>query len=185
LKTPAYKVAWSIACPLDLPSQLLRASTMRNASAAWTKILCRNFRLMSTVSDATAMVTFIDHQGAHHTVPGRVGQRLTDVAAMHGLQDILHCDASGGGASYEKVHSAEWTEDLFGEGAVSAISHVVISPQFFVLLKPPTPKELAMLTEVDPEDLSETSRLGSEIVLTKDLDGIKVFCQDSQPYDIP
>jgi ferredoxin len=140
-------------------------------------------RSLSTIADGTAMVTFVDFQGTHHTVPGRVGQRLTDVASLHGLEHILHCDASGGGLPMEKIHSDNWTEDLFGEGAVSPLSHVVIPPNFFSLLKAPTEKELSMLSQV--EERAETSRLGSEIVLTKELDGIKVFCPDSPPYDIP
>ena len=87
-------------------------------------------RSMGTIADTLVKVTFVDYKGERHTVPGRVGERLTEVAQTHGLTDILHCDASGGGAVYERANSDTWTEDLFGEGPTSALSHVVIPGMF-------------------------------------------------------
>ena len=52
-----------------------------------------------------------------------------------------------------------------------------------VFFKEPTDKELALLSEL--EERTENSRLGCEIVLSKELDGITVWCPDSPPFDIP
>ena len=63
-----------------------------------------------TVADITVQLTFIDHEGSRATVPGRVGMSISDVAEMHGIDIGPTC----GGGVIDKVHSDEWTEDLFG-----------------------------------------------------------------------
>jgi hypothetical protein len=104
---------------------------------------------------------------------------------MHGLDNILHCDASGGGNSMDRVHSDQWTEDIFGEGAVSNLSHIVVPGDWMAKLTAPTTKECALLANLDDDVRTPNSRLGSEIVLSKDLDGITVWCPDSPPWETP
>lgn len=53
-------------------------------------------------------------------------------------------------------------------------------------LVPPTAEEKSRLEEYPfPEDLSMTSRLGCQVVLSKDMDGMVVFVPDGPDDDIP
>ena len=137
------------------------------------------------VAAASVKVTFVDYLGQRHTKHGHVGQTLVDVCRMYDM-DLLECDTvHGGGHRYEIVHNDVWTEDVFGESAVSNLSHVVVSNEWLAKLPPASPAEVRCINELDDDVKTSNSRLGSEIVLTKDLDGIVVNVPDPPPSDIP
>lgn len=140
----------------------------------------RGRRLLSTVAEVTVKITFIDHEGSRAVVPGRVGMSVAQVAELHGI-DI---GPTSMGAPRSVVHSPNWTEDLFGEGASLGYDHVQIPPTWLEKLPPRTDHESELLnTYWDPEDLSASSRLASQITLNKDLDGIQIFIPDGVPAD--
>ena len=79
--------------------------------------------------------------------------------------------------------SERWIEDAYGEGPASWSSHVVIPKEWYEKLPEPMFAEKETLDLVDPEDITPTSRLATEIVLTKDLDGMTVYVPDPPPND--
>ena len=135
------------------------------------------------LSDSLVEVNFVDYKGDWFTCRGHVGQNLVDCAALNG-HDFLDDDSSAGGGLVEKVHDEQWTEDLFGEGPVSAISHVVVAGQWMDKLPPASWKEEAVLKDhLHPDDLTPRSRLGTEITLAPELDGLVVYVPDSPPLE--
>jgi hypothetical protein len=74
-------------------------------------------------------------------------------------------------------------EDLYGEGSISWASHVVIPKEWFEKMPEPLYGEKETLALAPPEDLTPTSRLATEIKLTKDLDGMTVYVPDGPPND--
>eukprot|EP00949_MAST-11_sp_MAST-11-sp1_P002547 g2547.t1 len=133
---------------------------------------------LPSAEDVAVRVTLIDFYGKQHKICGRVGQTLVDVCAANDLGEVLECDASGGGHRYSFVHNDRWTEDKFGEGPQSALSHVVVSNEWYQKLPSPLPHEVSMLEDMDEGVLTPNSRLGSEIVLTSDLNGMTVYVPD-------
>ena len=177
-----------------------------------------------TVADITVQLTFIDHEGSRATVPGRVGMSISDVAEMHGIDIGPTC----GGGVIDKVHSDEWTEDLFGacggreralararasrsrksgprgrrateggrtapvrasrrrvgEGVNLGYDHVQIPQVWLEKVRARTDWELELLKSYwDEDDITPSSRLGSQVVLQKDLDGIQIFIPDGIPVE--
>lgn len=135
---------------------------------------------MSTVADVTVNITFIDHEGSRVIVPGRAGQTVADVAQLHGI-DIGPISI---GAPRKVVHSSSWSEDLFGEGAGLGFDHVQVPPAWLEKLPPRSDQEDDLLHLYwDPEDLTDSSRLASQLVLRKDLDGIQIYIPDGIPSE--
>ena len=135
------------------------------------------------VSDTLVEVNFVDYKGDWHKCKGHVGSTLVDTCSLNGF-DFLEDDSSGGGYVVEKVHDEDWTEDLFGEGPVSSHSHVIVGPGWYEKMPPPCWGEKAVLEDIlDPADLTPTSRLGTQVILTKELDGLVVFVPDSPPLE--
>mmetsp|Transcript_16003 Transcript_16003/g.18087 ORF Transcript_16003/g.18087 Transcript_16003/m.18087 type:complete len:178 (-) Transcript_16003:163-696(-) len=135
------------------------------------------------VSDITANVTFVNFKGERFTLTGLEGQSLVEVCASHDKESLLEDSGSGGGNQSQRVRSSTWTEDIYGEGATSNHSHVIIPPEWYTKLPEPTPQEAELLNLLD--DISPNSRLGSEVRLTKELDGLLVYIPDPYPCDIP
>jgi hypothetical protein len=134
---------------------------------------------------AGVSVTFVDYLGHRHTVLGRVGQSLVDVCRTYDM-DLLECDTvHGGGNQYEVIHNDVWTEDVFGEGPVSSLSHVIVANEWLAKVPAAVPQELLLLSELDSDQKTSNSRLGSEIYLTKELHGIVVNVPDPPPSDLP
>ena len=62
---------------------------------------------------------------------------------------------------------------------------MVVAKNWFDKLAPPCPKEERLLTEIEDDVKSTTSRIGSQIIMTKELDGLTVYIPDPLPMDIP
>ncbi|KAJ0407302.1 hypothetical protein ATCC90586_002230 [Pythium insidiosum] len=136
----------------------------------------------STVSEKLVNVVLVDYEGNRHFVQGRVGQTLRQACEMNDV-GLIKDDSMGGGG----VHSAEradyYRESLFGEGSVSAQSHVIVSNEWISKLPVPNDQELHILEYVPEGDRSANSRLGTEIVLTKELDGLVVAVPEAPPVE--
>ena len=161
-------------------AMLAARNLVRAARPAMARPAVRSFSAAPTVADITVSLTFIDHEGSRATVPGRVGQTISDVAVMHGI-DI---GPTTGGGIQTRDNSEVWTEDLFGEGAVLGYDHVQIPPVWLEKVKERSEWEMELLLSYwDEEDIGSSSRLGSQIPLTKELDGIQVFIPDGIPTE--
>ena len=84
----------------------------------------------------------------------------------------------------ERVNSDVWTEDLFGEGASLGYDHVKVPPAWAAKLPPRGAWELELLRNYwDDDDITSVSRLGSQLPLTKELDGIQIYIPDGIPTE--
>ncbi|RLN76468.1 hypothetical protein BBJ28_00007347 [Nothophytophthora sp. Chile5] len=128
-------------------------------------------------------VVLVDYEGHRHVVQGRAGQTLRQACEMNGVPYVKD-DSLGGGGQFDAVRSDFYTESLFGEGATSPQSHVVVSNEWISKLPTANSKERHIIdTYVPAEDRSVNSRLGTEIVLQKELDGLVVAVPEAPPVD--
>ena len=134
------------------------------------------------VSDVTVHITFVDHEGSRAVVPGRVGMTVSEVAELHGI-DIGPTAVAG---VVERVNSDVWTEDLFGNGPMFGYDHVLIPREWRDKMPPASSSEMELIGDHwDAEDISDSSRLASQVSITADLNGMTVFVPDRIPADIP
>ncbi|TMW57452.1 hypothetical protein Poli38472_003377 [Pythium oligandrum] len=139
--------------------------------------------LAPTVAEKIVNVVLVDYEGNRHFVQGRVGQSLRDACALSNV-GLVKDDSNGGGGSHSAVRADYYTESLFGEGAVSPQSHVIIANEWVSKLPPPNDQELHILDGYVPAlDRSANSRLGTEIILSKDLDGLVVAVPEAPPVE--
>lgn len=97
-------------------------------------------------------VTFICPDGTRKTIDAKAGTSLLEIAHSNGLQNELEGACEG--------------------GLACSTCHVIVSPEWFNKLSEAEEAEEDMLDLA--YDLQETSRLGCQIVMTEDLDGLEV-----------
>ena len=95
-------------------------------------------------------VTFVTPDGGRRTVDAPAGFSLLQVARLHDLDIEGACEGS----------------------LACATCHVIVAPEDCDRLDPPTEEEESML-DLAP-GVTPTSRLGCQIVLSDDLDGLNV-----------
>jgi 2Fe-2S ferredoxin len=95
-------------------------------------------------------ITFIDAQGKSHELEAEEGATVLDVARKYGFDLEGACEGS----------------------MACSTCHVIADPKWFDKLPPASEEEEDMLDLAF--DVRETSRLGCQIVLTPDLDGLVV-----------
>ncbi|KAJ8599240.1 hypothetical protein CTAYLR_006212 [Chrysophaeum taylorii] len=141
--------------------------------------MLRRVRNLSTVAEVTVRVTFIDHEGSRAVVPGRVGMTVAAVAEMHEID--IGPVAVGMPKFIQRTPT--WAEEVFGEGINLGYDHVQIPPAWLHKLPPPSKQEIDMLKHYWDDEVTDSSRLASQITLNKDLDGIQVYIPDGIPTD--
>ena len=84
-------------------------------------------------------------------------------------------------------HDELWTEDQYGEGASCSFCHVIVTPDMAAKIPDPMRDEALRLDVIgDPETRVEgLSRLGCQVRVTADMDGMVVHCPDAGYSDIP
>ena len=105
--------------------------------------------------DEIVRVTFISRDGSKHTIDGKVGDNLMYLAHVH--QDHNPAVALEGSCEASLACST---------------CHVVVSEEHFDMLPEPTEDEEDMLDLATC--LEPCSRLGCQIILTKELDGVEI-----------
>jgi ferredoxin, 2Fe-2S len=95
-------------------------------------------------------MTFIERGGARREVDAPLGLSVLEIAHQHGVDIEGACEGS----------------------LACSTCHVVVDPGWFRKLAPPTEDEEDMLDLAF--GLTETSRLGCQIVMTEALDGLVV-----------
>jgi len=125
-----------------------------------------------SVYDVIVKINFLDDEGNRRTVPGLIGKTLHETAIAHGI-DI---GPSSCGHPVEVKRSDTWTEPLYGEGANTGFDHVVLQGNGVETAAPMDRMEEKMLKEYwNADELFPESRLASQIVLTKEMDGMNVY----------
>jgi len=157
-------------------------STSTPTTTTTTAVATGAPRALPYVADRVVRFTLVDYKGEARSYAGLSGQRLSEAAAMY-PDSPLADDSRGGGLPAQRVNSATWTEDVFGEGPISSLAHVVFRQDWYAKLPAPMPHEAALLGDLDPADRTPYSRLATEIVLSKDLDGVVIYVPDTVPVD--
>lgn len=63
---------------------------------------------------------------------------------------------------------------------------MIVPKSHYHLLPPKRPDETQQLQQYPfPEDMTDTSRLACQVVLTKGMDGMVVYIPDGPPSDLP
>jgi 2Fe-2S ferredoxin len=103
-------------------------------------------------ADADPALTIIvtDRDGAEHRLPAEEGWRAMEVIRDWGLSIKAEC----------------------GGACACATCHVHVDPQWAGRLAPPTGEEIDMLDGAF--DVRETSRLSCQILLTPEMDGLRL-----------
>ena len=115
-------------------------------------------------------------------IPIRVGKSIYETCEMHGI-DLG--PASVGGA-VEAIRSDTWTEPLYGEGPSTGYDHVLIVGNGVDTATPITHKEVAALGDYwDDDEIFPESRLATQVIITKQMDGMTVYVPDRIVDDIP
>ena len=95
-------------------------------------------------------MTFIDRNGQRHEVDAPVGLSVLEIAHRHGIDIEGACEGS----------------------LACSTCHVIVDPEWYELLKDASEDEEDMLDLAF--GLTATSRLGCQIVMTEELDGLTV-----------
>ncbi len=95
-------------------------------------------------------VTFIDPDGTRHEIDAPLGATLLELAHKHNIDIEGACEGS----------------------LACSTCHVIVAPEWYKKLPPPSEDEQDMLDLAF--GLTKTSRLGCQIAMTKDLDGLVV-----------
>jgi len=95
-------------------------------------------------------MTFIDRDGTPHEVEAPVGLSVLEIAHRHGIDIEGACEGS----------------------LACSTCHVIVDPEWYELLKDATEDEEDMLDLAF--GLTKTSRLGCQIIITEELDGLTV-----------
>ena len=95
-------------------------------------------------------VTFVTKEGEQFTYEVAEGDNLLDIAQAHNLE----------------------MEGACGGSCACSTCHVIVDPEFYDLIPEPSDDENDMLDLAF--GLTETSRLGCQVPMTKELDGLRV-----------
>jgi len=95
-------------------------------------------------------VTFIDPDGTRHEIEAPIGSTLLELAHKHNIDIEGACEGS----------------------LACSTCHVIVAPEWYKKLPPPSEDEQDMLDLAF--GLTKTSRLGCQIVVTPELDGLVV-----------
>jgi len=95
-------------------------------------------------------MTFIDRDGARHEVEAPVGLSVLEIAHRHGIDIEGACEGS----------------------LACSTCHVIVEADWYELLKDASEDEEDMLDLAF--GLTQTSRLGCQIIMTEELDGLTV-----------
>ena len=74
---------------------------------------------------------------------------------------------------------------MFGEGPVSWRSHIVLPREWYDKLPTALRMEQERIEQIPDLDRTNTSRIATEVILTKDMEGLVAFVPDPPPTDQP
>lgn len=137
-------------------SKIPRASS--NLSHQWINsqrffsqsIVNRHGHIHTPSAGEELKVTFITKDGQQHTFEVAEGDNIMDIAQAYDLE----------------------MEGACGGSCACSTCHVIVDPEFYDEIPEPDDDENDMLDLAF--GLTETSRLGCQVIMTKDLDGLRI-----------
>ncbi|KAL7478008.1 hypothetical protein ACHAW6_003794 [Cyclotella cf. meneghiniana] len=137
----------------SLASSCVNSRPLPSLSAK-SKILFNNSNVIHSArqfsSEETVTITYVDPNGEEHPVEAKVGQHLLDVAHANNIE----------------------LEGACGGELACSTCHLIFDKDVYDMLPPKSDEEEDMLDLAF--ELTDTSRLGCQIRVTKEFDGIKV-----------
>jgi len=133
------------------PTPILKAITTTTSLTTTTTTRCYH---STTPSYETVNITFLDPLEKEHTVPAEVGKSLLDVAHDNNIE----------------------LEGACGGELACATCHLIFSQEMYDTLSEKEPEEDDMLDLAF--ELTDTSRLGCQICVRKDMEGMVVRIPD-------
>jgi len=95
-------------------------------------------------------IVFIERDGSHRTLEAKPGHTLLEIVQSHGINLEGACEGS----------------------LACSTCHLVIAKEWYDRLPPPSEEEADMLDLA--AGLTRTSRLGCQLIMEKDLDGLEI-----------
>lgn len=124
----------------------------------------RHMSSIPRVSEQIVTITAIDRDGERHVIKGLVGQSVLRTLIRNKLETKERTPT-------EEVDCSNGNDE------------VTIASEWLTKIPPPTQAELDVLRTVSPTGAVSThSRLGSQVKLTKELDGMTVAMAEWRPY---
>src|SRR5579883_1554665 len=130
----------------------LQGGAGRGCARAWRRG-CRGGRYARSSRDRTHLMpkmVFVEQNGARREVEAPLGLSVLEIAHRNGIDLEGACEGS----------------------LACSTCHVIVDPEWYDLLKDPTEDEEDMLDLAF--GLTRTSRLGCQIIITEELDGLTV-----------
>lgn len=144
---------------LPLVNKTMHVNKVSNASssivASLSSLHSRSYHSTKTIeSNETVQITFVDSLEKEYTVPAEVGKSLLDVAHDNNIE----------------------LEGACGGELACATCHLIFSEEIYDTLPEKEPEEDDMLDLAF--ELTDTSRLGCQISVRKDMEGMVVRLPD-------
>ena len=90
------------------------------------------------------------------------------------------------GGKVEEVQSDTWTEPLYGEGPTTGYDHILLVGNGVETARAKTWAEDRVLADYwDEDEIFPESRLASQVLVTKEMQGMTVYVPDRLCDDIP
>lgn len=143
--------SWLFVSPARVPTQRLPLQIPRVPTRAFS-LTPRNFHghIHKPKPGEELKITFILKDGLQHTFEVAEGDNILDIAQAHNLD----------------------MEGACGGSCACSTCHIIVDPDFYDEIPEPDDDENDMLDLAF--GLTETSRLGCQVKMTKELDGIRV-----------
>ena len=130
------------------------APTSIRTSGNLPSLVVSGSRTYTNTTHRPVTITYVEPDGSEKTVDAKVGQHLLDVAHEHGVE----------------------LEGACGGELACSTCHLIFEPAVYDTLPPKSDEEEDMLDLAF--EVTETSRLGCQIIVREDMDGIKVRIPD-------
>jgi ferredoxin len=111
-----------------------------------------------------------------------LGKTLYETCETHGIE----LGPASCGHTPQAVRSDTWTEPLYGEGPGTGFDHVLLVGNGSDQVDPIThQEERAMSDYWDDDEIFPESRLATQVIIKKEMDGMVVYVPDRLCDDIP
>lgn len=137
-------------CDATTVTGRLGAAPLWSATRSWKSAGMHGGKAVKANDEGAIKLTFVDPDGEESVVYGRKGQSILDVAHANGIDLEGACESS----------------------LACSTCHVIVDEEWFDDLPEPVEEEDDMLDLA--YGLTETSRLGCQIVMKPELDGLRV-----------
>jgi len=140
-----------------------------------------------SVEEAVVTFTLVNADGERTVLSGVLGETVAEVAARYNYDELAD-NTEAHPVPSTRVVTDLWTEDIFGDGVMSYQTHVMIPPKYQAQLPEMTSQEdqlLSLMDHLGRGPRTPESRIASNLILEKGMDGIVIYVPDPYPCNVP